>query len=66
MEEIELNEKGQHGRGAKRSKERRTKRLRYAKLSAPHPNRRPMTNKANTQVQEERIGFPAVAQEWCP
>jgi cold shock protein len=39
-DEIEPSERGQHVLGARRKSERRTRKLRYAKPSAPKPRRR--------------------------
>jgi hypothetical protein len=50
-EEIALNEIGRRAHGTRRNKERRMRKLRCAKLSAPQPTSRRMTNKTDAQVQ---------------
>jgi hypothetical protein len=48
--ETGLNDRGQHAHGARKNKERRTRRLRCAKLSARQPKPLQMTSKANGYI----------------
>jgi len=72
MEEIELNDRGRTAHEAKRNKRRRMRKLRGAKLSAPHPNPRRMTKKASVGsiCSGAANGVPCRArfwsQPWCP
>ncbi len=42
---------GPHAHGVMKSKEKRRRKLRSAKLSAPHPNLRRMTSRISGQVR---------------
>src|SRR5208337_3089441 len=66
--ETGLNDRGQHAHGARKNKERRTRRLCCAKLSATQPKPRQMTSKANGTVGWDCAGVSRSSYCWlrCP